>query len=355
LATSIPVDVRALINAGSKLLEQRDLPVRIAVLVELDAPDALLAAVREGFRPRSSRALVDVEVIEPGTVLRVASSVDAVIVLVGSGTSDVVPTLADLRRRSIPVVAVALRTEPGNMARLIEQPAEDLVTGPDASELLHGALADWVMRHLPEKRTAIAHNFEFVRRAVAREAVQATAWQNAAIGGLAFVPGADMPLMTLNQGKMLLQVAAAYGQQLGPDRIKELAALVGGGFLFRTLARQALTLVPGFGWAIKAGVGYTGTVAMGNAAIAYFEQGADVPQMIAGLRESARRAATTARERLPRSRRRAMTPPATYLQLPAPAPEGPAAAAPAAEAPAPVALAPVAPADTLASTTDPTS
>jgi uncharacterized protein (DUF697 family)/CheY-like chemotaxis protein len=350
LATSIPVDVRALINAGSKLLEQRDLPVRIAVLVELDAPDALLEAVREGFRPRSSRALVDVEVIEPGTVLRVASSVDAVVVLVGSGMSDVVPTLADLRRRSIPVVAVALRAEPGNVARLIEQPAEDLVTGPDASELLHGALADWVMRHLPEKRTAIAHNFEFVRRAVAREAVQATAWQNAAIGGLAFVPGADMPLMTLNQGKMLLQVAAAYGQQLGPDRIKELAALVGGGFLFRTLARQALTLVPGFGWAIKAGVGYTGTVAMGNAAIAYFEQGADVPQMIAGLRESARRAATTARERLPRPRRRAQTPPATYLQLPAPAPDGPAA-----EAPAPVALAPVAPAGRLVRTTDPTS
>jgi uncharacterized protein (DUF697 family) len=155
--------------------------------------------------------------------------------------------------------------------------------------------------------------------------VQATAWQNAAIGGLSFVPGADMPLMTLNQGKMLLQIAAAYGQQLGPDRVKELAALVGGGFVFRTLARQALTLVPGFGWAIKAGVGYTGTVAMGRAAIAYFEQGADVPQMIAGLKESARHAATSARERLPRARRREVTAPTTYLQLPAPAdaPPGP--------------------------------
>jgi uncharacterized protein (DUF697 family) len=310
-------------NAGSKLLEQRDLPVRIAVLVELDTPDALLDAVREGFRPRSSRALVDVEVIEPGAVLRVDSSADAVVVLVGSGTADVVPTLADLRRRSIPVVAVAIREAPGELARLIEQPPDDLVTGPDADELLHGALADWVMRRLPDKRTAIAHNFEFVRRAVAREAVQATAWQNAAIGGLSIIPGADMPLMTLNQGKMLLQVAAAYGQELGADRVKELAAVVGGGFLLRTLARQALTLVPGFGWAVKAGVGYTGTVAMGNAAIAYFEQGADVPQMLAGLKQGAVRAATAARERLPRPRRGAIAAPVTYLQLPASDEEAP--------------------------------
>jgi uncharacterized protein (DUF697 family) len=183
------------------------------------------------------------------------------------------------------------------------------------------------MRHLPEKRTAIAHNFEFVRRTVAHEAVKATAWQNAAIGGLSIVPGADMPLLTLNQGKMLLQIAAAYGQQLGADRVKELAAVVGGGFLLRTLARQALTLIPGFGWAVKAGVGYTGTMAMGNAAIAYFEQGADVPQMLAGLKQNALHAATSARERMPRRRAREVAAPAAYLQLPAPADDAPAGGA----------------------------
>ena len=37
-----------------------------------------------------------------------------------------------------------------------------------------------------------------------------------------FIPGADMPIMTLNQAKMLLQIAAAYGQPLSAERIKEL-------------------------------------------------------------------------------------------------------------------------------------
>lgn len=313
---NLPIDVRALINTGSKLLEQRDLPVRIAVLVEIDAPDALLEAVRESFRPRTSKALVDVEVIEPGTVMRVDSSADAVVVLVGSGGADVGPTLADLRRHSIPAVAVAIREDASALPRLIQHPIEDVVTGLDASEILHGPLADWVMRRLPGKHTAVAHNFEFVRRAVAREAVKATAWQNAAIGGLSIIPGTDMPLMTLNQGKMLLQIAAAYGQQLGGERIKELAAMVGGGLVFRAFARQALTLVPGLGWAIKAGVAYSGTLAMGNAAIAYFERGADVPEMLAGLKASAEKTVRSAKGRLSRREPKAL-PSGGYIELPA--------------------------------------
>jgi len=321
---NLPIDVRALMNTGAKLLEQRDLPVRIAVLVEIDTPDTLLDAVREGLRPRTSKALVDVEVIEPGTVMRVDPSADAAIVLVGSGGADVAPTLADLRRHSIPAVAVALRPEVGALPKLIEHPVDDVIAGPDADEVLHGPLADWVMRRLPSKHTAVAHNFEFARRSVAREAVKATAWQNAAIGGISIIPGTDMPLMTLNQGKMLLQIAAAYGQQMGGERIKELAAVVGGGFLFRAFARQALTLIPGFGWAIKAGIGYSGTLAMGNAAIAYFERGADVPEMLAGLKTTAEKSLRTAKDRLPKRAPKAL-PTTEYIELPA------IAAAPAAE------------------------
>ena len=91
-----------------------------------------------------------------------------------------------------------------------------------------------------------------------------------------FLPGADMPLMTLNEGRMLLQIAAAYGQPLDAQRIKELLVVVAGGFVCREIASELLGVVPGFGWAIKGGVAYSGTVAMGSAAIGYFEQGADL-------------------------------------------------------------------------------
>jgi uncharacterized protein (DUF697 family) len=48
---------------------------------------------------------------------------------------------------------------------------------------------------------------------------------------------------------------------------------VGAGLGFRAVARQALTLVPGPGWAIKGGVAYAATLTLGQAAIAYFEGG----------------------------------------------------------------------------------
>jgi uncharacterized protein (DUF697 family) len=83
-----------------------------------------------------------------------------------------------------------------------------------------------------------------------------------------------MPAMTANQIRMVLKIAAAYGEDIGLDRALEIFSVVGSAFVFRALARQALDFVPGFGWALKGTVGFTATVALGEAAIAYFEAGA---------------------------------------------------------------------------------
>jgi uncharacterized protein (DUF697 family) len=290
MAAKLPVDVRALYDVGKRLKEDRERPVRIAVLIEIDAPDTLVESAREELHPKTSHGIVDVSVIEPGQALRVDSRADAVIVLVGSG-AHVGPTLTELRGRALPTAVVAMREEPGALARLLDHPENDTLVGMDAHELIRGALADWAMSRLEKLRTALGHNFEFVRRAVARDVVKKTAWQNAAIGVVVFLPGADMPIMTLNQGKMLLQIAATYGQPLDTERVKELAAVVAGGFLFRTFARELVGLIPGFGWAVKGGIAYSGTIAMGMAAISYFEEGADLPGVVRALTEKAGEAA----------------------------------------------------------------
>jgi uncharacterized protein (DUF697 family) len=299
VAANLPIDVRALYNAGKRLKEDRERPVRIAVLVEVDAPDALVEAAREELHPKTANGIVDVSVIEPGVALRVDSKANAVIVLIGSG-SHAAAALRDLRERAIPTAVVALRDEKGALARLLGHADNDVIVGTDASELIRGPLADWIMTRLEKLRTAFGHNFEFVRRAVAKEIVRSTAWQNAAIGVVVFIPGADMPLMTLNQGKMLLQIAAAYGQSLDTERIKELGAVVAGGFLFRTFARELAGLVPGFGWAVKGGIAYTGTIAMGTAAITYFEEGADLTGVVRALSEKTSEAVTRATLRMRR-------------------------------------------------------
>jgi uncharacterized protein (DUF697 family) len=150
------------------------------------------------------------------------------------------------------------------------------------------------------KRLALAANFTFIRRAVAEESIKSTAFQNGVIGFVVVIPGADMPLMTANQAKMILQIAAAYGQPLGPERIKELAVVVGGGFTLRAVARQLLVVVPGFGWALKAAIGYSGTLAMGYAALEYFEEGGEFSGVMERVKAARDQAIAAARERMGR-------------------------------------------------------
>jgi len=316
MAAKMPIDVRALYDMGKRLKQDREKPVRLAVLIEIDAPDRLVDAARVELHPRTASGLVDVVVVEPDSVAHVDPRADAVIVLVGSGDS-IGPSLRGLREHAIPTAVVALRAERESLARLLDHPDADVIVGLEPAELLRGPLADWIMERLEQLRTALGANFEFVRRAVAKEAVRATAWQNAAIGAAVFIPGADMPLLTLNQGKMLLRIAAAYGQQLDAQRAKELAAVVAGGFLFRGVAREVVGVVPGFGWALKGGIAYSGTMAMGMAAVRYFDQGADLSGVIQALATSAGATAAkvSARARFARWRRQRLDPGSVPLAM----------------------------------------
>lgn len=154
-------------------------------------------------------------------------------------------------------------------------PEEPIVLDAAALAALDMRMGEWVVAACHEKRLAFALAFPCVRRPLSLDSVNATSLQNAGIGAVLFIPGADMPVMTFNQAKMLLQIAAAYGKPMTGERVKELACVVGGAFACRAVARQAAGLVPALGWAVKAGVGYAGTLAMGKAAIEYFEAGGD--------------------------------------------------------------------------------
>lgn len=292
---ALPLDIRDLMSSGAKLNAEREKPLRIAVFVDAEAPDAAVQVLKEALRAQTANGRIHVEPAVPGDVLQVDSSADAVIALAGPGT-----TLAESVRRArdafIPTAVVALGEPKDSVSRRLDHPLVDVVVSDDPAQLADG-LGLWLAERLPGKRIALAANFGFVRRAVAEEAVKSTSFQNAVIGGVAFIPGADLPLMTANQAKMVLQIAAAYGQPLGAERVKELAAVLGGAFALRTVARQFVGLIPGFGWALKAGIGYSGTLAMGYAAIEYFENGGDVRGLGAKLVEARDKAIEAARRR----------------------------------------------------------
>jgi len=124
------------------------------------------------------------------------------------------------------------------------------------------------------RSVALAHRYPALRKAAALRVVDRTAAQNALIGLAFFVPGADMPAMTLNQIKMVLSLAGIHGEKIGPDRAVELAAVVGMGFGFRAVSRAAARRIPGIGWILKPITGFAATMAIGLGAVRYFEKGA---------------------------------------------------------------------------------
>ena len=156
--------------------------------------------------------------------------------------------------------------------KAVEEPGE--IPMPPANEkAVSEELAPRIVRALDEDYlVGLAKGYPPFRRAVCEEIIRKNARQNAVVGALP-IPGADMPVMTANQGRMVLQIAAAYGEELSIDRARELLGVLAAGFGLRALARQIVKLVPVGGWAASAVIAYAGTVAMGRTSILYFERG----------------------------------------------------------------------------------
>jgi uncharacterized protein (DUF697 family) len=294
----LPVDVGDLLRSRTRLTEDREQPVRIAVFVDVEAPSGLVEAVRDALRPQTSGARIHVEACEPGETLLVDATVDAVIALAGLGTT-LFPSLVSARDKFVPTVVLALDQSADAVSLRFSHPLLDTVAAAEPEQVVH-ALGRWLVDRLNGKRLAMATNFAFMRRAVSEEAIKATSFQNGVVGLVMVIPGADMPVMTANQAKMVLQIAAAYGQTLGAERIKELAVVLGGGFALRAVARQALAFIPGFGWAVKAGIGYTGTMAMGYAALEHFEAGGEMGALAARVKSARDRVIEAAQARVGR-------------------------------------------------------
>ena len=346
----LPIDLKAVIEAATDIESARSTPVSVSVLIDDSAPGDVAAHVRSAFVGAGAHARVTVGYFA-GPAFSPYEGDDMAVIVAGF-SEEVGRRAAEIRAAGVPVMVVtSMPSLVADMASAYGNPIPegDLVApegvecreadgdaacasgevegahvsvfagiraaksagagaaagsacSPDdpdapipiddaAAAALDRRMGEWVVAACREKRLALALSFPFVRRPLSLEAVSATSLQNAGIGLVLFIPGADMPLMTLNQAKMLLQIAAAYGEPMSVARVKELAAIVAGGFACRSVARQVAGAVPAIGWAVKAGVGYAGTKAMGLAAVEYFERGGNIAGL-AGVVSSATAKAT---------------------------------------------------------------
>jgi uncharacterized protein (DUF697 family) len=227
-------DVRPLVVAGA--------PAPAAELRRALAEDGDAGAVRDGS-PRGAAALV--------------------YVLTAAPDEADVRALREARLMGVPTVAVA----PDPAASIPYVLATDQVAaGPGAVAEVARVLA----RRLGDGAAGLAARLPVLREAVSERLVASFARRNAIVGAAVFIPGADMPVMTINQMRLVMRLAAAHGLDPEPARALELAGVLGGGFGLRYLGRSLLGLVPVAGFAVRAGVGYAGTKAVGEAAARYY-------------------------------------------------------------------------------------
>jgi uncharacterized protein (DUF697 family) len=198
-----------------------------------------------------------------------------------------------------PVVptAVILATPPGARSEDLEQTLRYLTSQGVAHALLVadeegplepalGEAAGAVVRALkPDDRLAFAHQLPAFRAPLYDLVIEETARANASFAftsGLAeTVPVLTLPLnlgdmvvLTKNQLLMGYRLVLASGRDGDPKRlIGELVGVLGGGLLFRQLARQLIGLVPVAGIVPKVAIAYGGTWAIGRAVVLWVTTG----------------------------------------------------------------------------------
>jgi uncharacterized protein (DUF697 family) len=154
--------------------------------------------------------------------------------------------------------------------------ATNVVQVPEGVPVPVAKLAKLIAVKADDRAHMWAARLPVLREPVVEHTISKFARQNGILGAAIFIPGADMPVLTLNQIRMVFHLAAAYGEEMDRDRAIEVIGVISAAFGFRALAREALGVVPGVGWAIKGGIAYVGTRALGKAAAAYFEAGVQV-------------------------------------------------------------------------------
>jgi uncharacterized protein (DUF697 family) len=145
-----------------------------------------------------------------------------------------------------------------------------IVTVPAGRGFPIDEIAAALARQLRERGTTLAARLPVLRDAFVDELIRTTSRHNAVIAVGIVIPGVGMPVLTLNQIRLVLRIARVYGRITDSSLAPEVLGVVGAGLGWRTLARELLDFAPVGGWAVKGGIAYTGTRAIGEAARRFY-------------------------------------------------------------------------------------
>ena len=256
----------------------------LGVVKELRVTDADLRPLLVGGAPERAKEIHDAlgKDAEPGAIRILAAPTaydfEGANVLVYA-VDGAVPGEEDEKafqlasRKGVEIVCVvfgASAEDPPTIPYVLDS---DVIPVPPGAPLPLESIAERAADRAGDSSHHLAARVPVLREAVVQEIIKRFAVQNGVLGVAIFIPGADFPVLTLNQIRMVLRIASARGERLDRERAFEVLSVIAAGLGFRTVARQLVGLVPGLGWAVKGGVAYAATLALGEAADAYFAAG----------------------------------------------------------------------------------
>jgi len=169
-----------------------------------------------------------------------------------------------LRQHWLPAATASLHTVGDAGHTLDDDRATQQLTAAIRAANAVDALA--LARRLPAFREQVSRNL--IEETAIANAVYSASTGLAEIIPIATVPlnVADLVVLTKNQAVMAYKIALAMGMTGNFRQIMpQLAAVVGGGFVFRQIARTLVGLVPGWGILPRTAIAFAGTFAMGEA------------------------------------------------------------------------------------------
>jgi uncharacterized protein (DUF697 family) len=188
-------------------------------------------------------------------------------VLAGKPTDEDADALRTANRARVPVLTVQTSHERFEVPYVL---ATDVIQCNPGEGFPVEEIARAIAARMGESATSLAARLPVLRDPVCEALIDSFSRKNGILGAAVFVPGADLPLLTMNQLRLVLRLAAAHGVEVDQQRLPEILGTVAAGFGFRAVARQALGAIPVAGWALKGGIAYAGTRAVGEAARRYF-------------------------------------------------------------------------------------
>lgn len=224
----------------------------IADLIAGTADSPYLSTARLDAMPRSGQGFDAVVVYDPA----------------GEGHQARVGETLRARELELPVVVYGVR-DTGDQAEA-ERVREAIASASPDRAPAYG-------RHIPTFRpAAVKAVIDQTARANAQFALISNVPTVIPIFGSLMAVGADMLVLTKNQALMIFKIAAIHDRDLHDQMriLREVTPVVGAGFFWRTLAREAAAFLPVLiGTVPKVGVAYIGTAVAGRAADFYYRYG----------------------------------------------------------------------------------